>query len=165
MARGRGNAKASSRNTDLGTVRMGWKLKLLGVMNVVGWVIVVPVLMASLLHPFVRFKHWSGGFLLDQPTQQAHLAPHHERSKPSQSERSTLARPRTKPAHATTGEPGALPATIGPAAVAPGAVRRAPSGTSPVLVIRPQAGANGVVVVDGTGAGTPNRGGAALPTV
>src|SRR4051794_41698225 len=50
------------------------KLKLLAVLNVVGWAIVAPVLVGALLHPFIDFSGWPGSTLLGRPSQDAPLA-------------------------------------------------------------------------------------------
>ena len=53
---------------------MSWKLKLLAVLNIAGWAIVVPILVGSLLHPFIDFNSWPGATLLSRPAQDAPLA-------------------------------------------------------------------------------------------
>src|SRR4051794_41682244 len=50
------------------------KLKLLALLNVVGWAIVAPVLVGALLHPFIDFSGWPGSTLLGRPSQDAPLA-------------------------------------------------------------------------------------------
>ena len=52
---------------------MSRKLKLLAALNVLGWAIVVPILVGSLLNPFIDFNGWPGSSLLSRPSQDAPL--------------------------------------------------------------------------------------------
>ena len=62
---------------------MSRKLKLLAVLNVVGWAIVAPVLVGALLHPFIDFSGWPGSTLLSRPPQDAPLADLPRASQPA----------------------------------------------------------------------------------
>src|SRR4051812_25265859 len=95
---------------------MSWKLKLLGVLNVPGWVVVVPLLTAALLHPFVNFRDWPGGFLLDRPAQQAQLHP-----EPNDTQTAPPSHDRASGRTGRAGDAGraAVPALVVPRLVAP----------------------------------------------
>jgi len=53
---------------------MSWKLKILAALNIVGWAVVVPLLVSSLLNPLLDFRDWPGSDLLGRPAQEASLA-------------------------------------------------------------------------------------------
>ncbi len=53
---------------------MSRRLKVLALVNVVGWVVVLPLLAGTVLRSFVQFDDWTGSGLLDRPAQDAPLA-------------------------------------------------------------------------------------------
>jgi hypothetical protein len=140
---------------------MSWKLKLLAVLNAVGWIVVVPILVAALLHPFVNFKSWPGGFLLEDDSRHAELA------------RAPEARPQGLPQLPPQISGGGVPAdrttlpTVGGAGATPGATAPRPGararsrsgGSRPSVSITPRG-----VVVRTVSRGTPGDGPAVIPT-
>ena len=95
--------------------RMSRKLKFLAALNIVGWAIVAPLLVSSLVRPLLGFEDWPGSSLPDRPagiTPLVDVGP--QRPTPP---RSDARRARSAPASAPPGS--TAPDTSAPAAAAP----------------------------------------------